>query len=40
MKAAIITSGGGVEKELLAGDYDLSSSSLLFCAPEVTIGSI
>ena len=39
VKAAIITSGTGVEKELLATDDDLSSCSLLFGAPEAVVGS-
>ena len=29
-----MSSGSGVEKELIATDDDLASSSLLFCTPE------
>ena len=39
VKAAIITSGTGVEKELLTTDNDSSSCSLLFSTPEAVVGS-
>ena len=35
MKAAIISSMGGLEKDLLATTEDLEKSSFLFCAPIV-----
>ena len=37
--AAIITSGGGVNKDLLATEDDIGKCSLLFCAPEALVGS-
>ena len=37
--AAIITSGGGVQKALLATEDDLETCSVLFCAPEALVGS-
>ena len=37
VKAAILSSGSGVEKELIATDDDIANSSLLFCAPEVIV---
>ena len=37
--AAIITSGGGVSKDLLATDDNMGKYSLLFCAPEALVGS-
>ena len=36
--AAIISHGGGVKKELLATETDLSKCSLLVCAPEAVVG--
>ena len=37
VKAAIITSGEGVDKELLANEEDLKTCSLLYCAPEAIV---
>ena len=37
VKAAVLSSGSGVEKELVATDDDIANSSLLFCAPEAIL---
>ena len=37
VKAAIMSSMGGVEKDLLATADDLQKSSFLFCAPEAIV---
>ena len=37
VKAAVMSSGSGVEKELIATDDDLASSSLLFWTPEALV---
>ena len=39
VRAAIITSGGGVEKALLATEEDLAKCSHLYCAPEALVRS-
>ena len=39
VNSAIISSGSGVEKELLATDDDIASCNLLFCVPEVLVSS-
>ena len=39
VKVAVMSSGSGVEKDLIATDDDLSNSSLLFCAPEAILST-
>ncbi len=39
VRAAVISSGSGVDKDLLATEEDLAACSLLFCVPEVLVGS-
>ena len=39
VRAAVVTSGGGVQKDLLASEEDLAKSSVLFCAPEALVSS-
>ena len=39
VKAAVMSSGSGVEKDLIATDDDLTNSSLLFCAPEAILST-
>ena len=39
VKAALITCGGGVDRELLASEADLADCSLLYCAPEALVMS-
>ena len=39
VKVAVMSSGSGVEKDLIATDDDLTNSSLLFCAPEAILST-
>ena len=39
VKAAVMSSGSGVEKELIATDDNRTNSSLLFCAPEAIVST-
>ena len=39
VSCSIVTSSGGIEKEMLATDSSLSSDSLLFCTPEALVRS-
>ena len=38
-KSAIVSSGTGVPRELLATEDDLKNISVLYCAPEALVGS-
>ena len=37
VKAALITCGGGVDRELLTSEADLADCSLLYCSPEALV---